>query len=184
MRFPNRPSRLGRPSKLERSQATSDIYGRSPATDGRRAAAMPAAATSSVGKEAGVRAIPHGVLARSGGHRRPRTTGWSGAVGSIVKLRNFRAGIEAAISCLKRAYALARCNWKGLAHFKASTSGPRWWPTTCRSDRTPQAGIARLTDRARYSDRAMRPALHHCPDLVPDADGNHHLLSCRENPVT
>jgi IS5 family transposase len=34
------------------------------------------------------------------------------------KLRNFRAGIEAAISCLKRAYGLARCTWRGLNHFK------------------------------------------------------------------
>ncbi len=35
------------------------------------------------------------------------------------KLRNFRAGIEAGISCLKRAYGLGRCTWKGWAHFKA-----------------------------------------------------------------
>jgi IS5 family transposase len=35
------------------------------------------------------------------------------------KLRNFRAGIEANISCMKRAYGLARCTWKGLAHFRA-----------------------------------------------------------------
>ncbi len=35
------------------------------------------------------------------------------------KLRNFRAGIEAGISCMKRAYGLARCTWKGLSHFKA-----------------------------------------------------------------
>lgn len=35
------------------------------------------------------------------------------------KLRNFRAGIEANVSCLKRAYGLARCTWRGLAHFKA-----------------------------------------------------------------
>jgi len=35
------------------------------------------------------------------------------------KLRNFRAGIEAGISCLKRAYGLGRCTWKGLAHFHA-----------------------------------------------------------------
>ena len=34
-------------------------------------------------------------------------------------LRNFRAGIESDISCLKRAYGLARCTWRGLAHFKA-----------------------------------------------------------------
>jgi transposase, IS5 family len=35
------------------------------------------------------------------------------------RLRNFRAGIEADISCLKRAYGLARCTWRGLGHFKA-----------------------------------------------------------------
>ena len=35
------------------------------------------------------------------------------------KLRNFRAGIEAGISCLKRAYGLSRCTWKGLVHFKS-----------------------------------------------------------------
>jgi len=35
------------------------------------------------------------------------------------KLRNFRAGIEAGISWLKRAYGLGRCTWKGLVHFKA-----------------------------------------------------------------
>ncbi len=35
------------------------------------------------------------------------------------KLRNFRAGIEAGISCMKRAYGLGRCTWKGIAHFKA-----------------------------------------------------------------
>ena len=35
------------------------------------------------------------------------------------RLRNFRAGIEAGISCLKRAYGLARCTWKGLPHFES-----------------------------------------------------------------
>jgi transposase, IS5 family len=35
------------------------------------------------------------------------------------KLRNFRAGIEANISCLKRAFGLARCTSRGLAHFRA-----------------------------------------------------------------
>ena len=34
------------------------------------------------------------------------------------KLGNFRAGIEAGISCLNRAYGLARCTWRGLDHFK------------------------------------------------------------------
>jgi IS5 family transposase len=35
------------------------------------------------------------------------------------RLRNFRAGIESGISCLKRAYGLGRCTWKGLRHFHA-----------------------------------------------------------------
>jgi IS5 family transposase len=35
------------------------------------------------------------------------------------KLKNFRAGIEANISCLKRAFGLERCTWRGLPHFKA-----------------------------------------------------------------
>ena len=34
------------------------------------------------------------------------------------KLRNFRAGIEAGISYLKRSFGLSRCNWKGLDHLK------------------------------------------------------------------
>jgi transposase, IS5 family len=34
------------------------------------------------------------------------------------RLRNFRAGIEAGISCLKRGYGVARCTWRGLDHFK------------------------------------------------------------------
>ena len=48
------------------------------------------------------------------------------AIGDMVKsrwvyrrLRNFRAGIEAGISCLKRAYGLTRSTWRGLAHFTA-----------------------------------------------------------------
>jgi IS5 family transposase len=35
------------------------------------------------------------------------------------KLRNFRAGIEAGISCMKRAYGLSGCTWRGLGHFKS-----------------------------------------------------------------
>ena len=53
------------------------------------------------------------------------------------KLRNFRAGIEAGISCLKRAYGLARCTpaFAGAGSGAGSsisrpTSGPRWWRTT------------------------------------------------------
>ena len=36
-----------------------------------------------------------------------------------LQLRNFRAGIEAGISCLKRAYGLTRCTWRGIDHFKS-----------------------------------------------------------------
>jgi IS5 family transposase len=35
------------------------------------------------------------------------------------QLRNFRAGIESNISCLKRAYGLKRCLWKGWEKFKS-----------------------------------------------------------------
>jgi len=35
------------------------------------------------------------------------------------QLCNFRADIEAGISCLKRAYGLTRCTWKGRLHFKS-----------------------------------------------------------------
>jgi len=45
------------------------------------------------------------------------------------RLRNFRAGIEAGISCFKRAYGGGRCTWRGLDHFKAYVCPP-WWPTT------------------------------------------------------
>ena len=34
------------------------------------------------------------------------------------KLRNFRAGIEAGISVLKRSFGLDRCTWKGWAGFQ------------------------------------------------------------------
>ena len=59
--------------------------------------------------------------------------------GVYRKLRNFRAGIEAGISCLKRAYGLARCAWRGLAHFQAYVwSSPS--PTTSPS--SPASGPA------------------------------------------
>ncbi len=35
------------------------------------------------------------------------------------QLKRFRAGIEAGISYLKRCFGLSRCNWKGLAHYRA-----------------------------------------------------------------
>jgi len=47
----------------------------------------------------------------------------SGARRNVVNYFLSRAacyliGIEAGISCLKRAYGLARCTWRGLDHFK------------------------------------------------------------------
>ena len=74
------------------------------------------------------------------------------------KLRNFRAGIEAGISCLKRAYGLARCTWKGLAHFKAYV-WPRWWLTTWRSSHA-SSRHSPAHNRARYKT-GRRPALDH-----------------------
>ena len=41
------------------------------------------------------------------------------SAGVYGRLRRFRAGIEAAISYLKRCFGLRRCNWRGLEHFRA-----------------------------------------------------------------
>jgi len=35
------------------------------------------------------------------------------------RLRNFRAGIEAGISFLKRAFGLGRCTWRGFPSFRS-----------------------------------------------------------------
>ena len=45
------------------------------------------------------------------------------------RLRNFRAGIEAGISCFKRAYGAARSPGAGSTTSRP-TSGRRRWPTT------------------------------------------------------
>ena len=39
------------------------------------------------------------------------------------QLRRFRAGIEGVLSFLSRCFGLARCTWKGLAHFKSYVWG-------------------------------------------------------------
>jgi hypothetical protein len=55
------------------------------------------------------------------------------------RLRNFRAGIEAGISCFKRVYGAARCTWRGLDHFKAYI----WSAVVAHNAvRPPQTGIA------------------------------------------
>ena len=41
------------------------------------------------------------------------------SAGVYGRLGRFRAGMEAAISYLKRCFGLRRCNWRGLEHFRA-----------------------------------------------------------------
>lgn len=43
----------------------------------------------------------------------------AGSRRTYQRLRNFRAGIEAVVSCLKRAFGLDRCTWKGWARFQS-----------------------------------------------------------------
>ena len=125
-----------------------DIYGRHP-DRWPPTAAMPAAATSRPPRK---RASGTWRSTRA----RAEAKTWSGA-GVYRKLRNFRAG-EAGISCLKRAYGLARCTWKGLAHFKAYV-----WSSVVAYN---LALFARLKpdspahNRARYKT-GRRPALDH-----------------------
>ena len=54
------------------------------------------------------------------------------------KLRNFRAGIESDISCLKRAFGLARCVWRG-----STTSGPTSGPLSSRTTSLSSPGSSR-----------------------------------------
>ena len=84
-----------------------DIYGRPPrqmAADGGYASG----GNLKAAKEKGVRDMAFGLKSKT----------WSGAVGSIASCAT-SAPASRRISCLKRAYGLARCTWKGLAHFKA-----------------------------------------------------------------
>ncbi|ESY46636.1 transposase TRm17b [Mesorhizobium sp. LNJC372A00] len=43
---------------------------------------------------------------------------WSEASGYIASRATSVPALEAGTSCLKRAYGLARCTWRGLDHFK------------------------------------------------------------------
>ena len=48
-----------------------------------------------------------------------KTLDMASSAGVYGRLRRFRAGMEAAISYLKRCFGLRRCNWRGLEHFRA-----------------------------------------------------------------
>ena len=63
------------------------------------------------------------------------------------KLRNFRAAIESDISCLKRAYGLARCLWRGARTLRGLrlVVGSR---LLSRSLRAPQAYLTLFARRA------------------------------------
>ncbi len=47
------------------------------------------------------------------------------------KLRNFRAGIEAGISWIKRVFGLTRCTWKVETAFKSYVWARAPWLSTC-----------------------------------------------------
>ena len=95
------------------------------------------------------------------------------------RLRNFRAGIEAAISCLKRAYGLGRCTWKGLEHFKSYVWAAVVAPQPRRAG-PPQTGIAANPTRPIHQHRRppIPPAcLDHAPLVTgtPSLDSGTHL---------
>ena len=48
-----------------------------------------------------------------------KTTDMASSPRVYGRLRNFRAGMEAVVSYLKRCFGLGRCNWRGLQHFRA-----------------------------------------------------------------
>ena len=94
---------------LERHRA---LYGRAAAAGGRR---RQLCQSRQPAPGQGPRRARHGVPQEG----RPRIEDMVRSRWVYRKLRNFRAGIEADISCLKRAYGLARCTWRGLGHFRA-----------------------------------------------------------------
>jgi hypothetical protein len=83
------------------------------------------------------------------------------------KLRNFRAGIESDISCLKRAYGLARYIWRGLDHFRAYVVGRRLQPCPLRP---PQAGLTFLAREPLATRIDIVPAFRSCGQTDLGAD--------------
>ena len=82
------------------------------------------------------------------------------------KLRNFRAGIEAGISCLKRAYGLARClgaDWTTSRPMSGPRSSPTIWlssPASGLPESRPSPELSQTPLTAGPSDmrRVLRPS--------------------------
>jgi hypothetical protein len=102
------------------------------------------------------------------------------------RLRNFRAGIEAAISCFKRAYGGARCTpaFAGAgsgADWTASrpTSGPPWWRTIwCCSPGSNRLSRARMQADEKQADQV---ALN-CSFADSRLGGRYHCAKCDRRP--
>lgn len=78
------------------------------------------------------------------------------------KLRNFGTGIEAGISCLKRAYGLARCTCRWLDHFKtyvwsSVVALPTISPSLPASDQPDDYRAAQCHAGKRSADRDWAP---------------------------
>lgn len=164
---------------LERHQAHYGVMPRQIAADGGYATA----ANLTDAKDAGVEDVAF--------HKKPGL-----AIADMVKspsvyrrLRNFRAGAEAGISCLKRAYGLARCIWKGLPHFEAyvwssvgslqpESAGPLSIRIAALSSTA--CSLRRLPNR-RLCPRPTRRALQHSNwrNLHPQSDLSRFIVDCR-----
>ena len=95
------------------------------------------------------------------------------------KLRNFRAGIEAGISCLKRAYGWPAAPGAGSTTSRPM-SGPRSWPTTSRSSPAsdqPEVVFGECTSltggRRTHRSCPKRPATRHSFSAVRLPAQNH-----------
>jgi IS5 family transposase len=92
--------------------------GISPAPARRRGKPPPMVATPAapISPPPRLAALPMSLSTRSAASPLPK---WSRAHRSTVVCVTSAPGIEAAISCFKRAYGAGRCTWRGLDHFKA-----------------------------------------------------------------
>jgi transposase, IS5 family len=103
------------------------------------------------------------------------------------RLRNFRAGIEAAISCFKRAYGAARCTpaFAGAgsgADWTTSrpTSGPPWWRTIwCCSPGSNRLSRARLQGNEKPANHAVL----NCPFADSRLGCRHQCAKCGPSPI-